>query len=282
MSHTASSTDPLAWLRDTLQARMVGHLFSKATHDLVLKGGMAMRVLHQAARATKDIDLDADSSLPMQSVQALVRRSIKQAAAGLLDDVVITEPKQTETTLRWKIGGIDPITKQALHLTVEVSRRNHIHQEDVEHVQSQNSLFPRTITVYTSQMLAFTKIKAFVSDTRNAPRDVADLYLLIQAQVKPPIRLLRNWIAEHGAVDLAQMWDKIESMDQKRFDAEVRPSLSPNAQTTVLFSDWDNVRLTVGQHVQAWLELAQQTETEEETDKETEKEHPTCGVRSCH
>ena len=256
MRSAASATDPLAYVRDMLQARVLGRLFAEATHGLVLKGGLAMRVLHDHARATKDIDLDADHSLPMHSIQAWMRRALKTAAVGLVTDVQITEPKQTDTTMRWKVAGRDPISNQVLHLTVEVSHRRDIAPEEVQVVTACNTaMFPKPIPVYQSPILALNKMTALLSPTRDAPRDVLDLYLLITAHVKPPIKELRTWIAQHDTHVVQQMWDKIESMDETRFRSEVLPSLTPCARSAE-YEDWDRVRMTVAEHVAAWIAWA--------------------------
>jgi hypothetical protein len=56
-----------------------------------------------------------------------VRRSIAGAiSSGLIDNAVVTDPKQTETTLRWKIPGFYSGSTEPLLLTVEVSRRTHL------------------------------------------------------------------------------------------------------------------------------------------------------------
>src|SRR5690606_8708506 len=104
--------DEIGYVRDLVQARIVGRLFAQKVKGLALKGGMAMRMSHgKWARATKDIDLDADMDMPLATVQGVVRRAIDEAISdGLLENVKVTEPKQTETTERWKIAGTDPRT----------------------------------------------------------------------------------------------------------------------------------------------------------------------------
>ena len=97
----------LAVVREALQSRLLVELMGNAMHkELVLKGGMAMRAVHGSVRYTKDIDLDADLKYSKGRVQGIVKRSIERAvSSGLIANAKVTEPKQTETTLRWKIVG---------------------------------------------------------------------------------------------------------------------------------------------------------------------------------
>lgn len=246
--------DALGWARDAIQGRIIAQIFAQRVHGIVLKGGMAFRVNHPKwARATKDIDLDADHELSMAALQRTVRQAIKQATAdGLLRDVVITEPKQTETTARWKIAGLYPRTGQTLNLTVEVSRRETIQEEEVRQTYFEEEL----INVYTDRSLAFKKVKAFLCPTREAPRDLSDLFLLIQAHVEPPVAELRQWFAQGGAPRLEEMWQKIQRMDRELFKAEVLPSLPPTVDGQLFYQDWDDMCTTVGVHLEKWIEQA--------------------------
>ncbi len=258
---TRAAFDALGWTRDAVQARIIGRLFSQRVQGLALKGGMAMRVAHYAvARATKDIDLDADFNMPLSSLQGLMRRAIHSATAdGILKDVVVTEPKQTDTTARWKVAGKDPRTGQVLNLTVEVSRRDHVSAEEIREVPG-GPEDDDMITVYRDEVLAFKKMKALFADNREAPRDIADLYLLISAHVSPPIQQIKEFLSQGGTMDVKQMWAKLDRMDKAMFKAEVLPSLPPTTEGQILYQDWEDIRLTVGEHLEHWIALASENE----------------------
>lgn len=244
--------DALGWVRDTMQMRILSQMFAQNLEGLVLKGGMAMRVSHyRHARATKDIDLDADHDLSLSSLQNVVRKAIQLASRdGLLQHVVVTEPKQTDTTARWKISGFDPRTHQELHLTVEVSRRQHIDAADTYDGCDEDG---KKIVVYRDEVIAFQKIKALLCSTREAPRDIADLYMLIQTSVASPVPHLSKWMKEGNIANIEEMWRKIERMDQKMFREEVLPSLPPTPDGQLMYQDWEQIRLAVGMQVEKWL-----------------------------
>lgn len=248
-------SDPSAWVRDTLQARLVTQIFSQRVHDLVVKGGMAMRLLHDQSRATKDIDLDAGPDLPLATIQSVVRRAIKKATIEVpIDGLTVTEPKQTGTTARWKVSGTEPVSGMPIHVTIEVSHRDAIDPQDLAHVPVEHDdEEDRWAVVYNDQALAFKKVKALMSSSRQACRDVADLYLLIEGQVKPPTQAIKAWLAEAGEDPIGELWRKLEAMDETQYQSEVLPALPVHGQLRKKFEDWDQVRLVVGQHVEAWL-----------------------------
>lgn len=256
---TRAIHDALGWVRDTMQMRILSQLFAQELDGLVLKGGMAMRVVHyRHARATKDIDLDADSAIALGTLQNVVRKAIQASARdGLLQNVTVSEPKQTDTTARWKIAGFDPRTRQMLNLTVEISRRTRIDPSHTRQEPEGNT----DIVVYKNEIIAFQKIKALLCSTREAPRDIADLYLLIQSSVASPVPHLRKWLNEGNIANIKDMWAKIDRMDQTMFRQEVLPSLPPTPDGQQMYTDWDHIRLTVGEQVEAWLKQAQQQAT---------------------
>lgn len=247
----ADATDIL----DLLQARVLAGLFAKKVRQLVVKGGMAMRLAHDHARHTKDIDLDAEQDLPLDAVQRLVRSAVKTATAGnWLEDVVISEPKQTHTTARWKINGVDPATRQRLHLTVEISFRSHINEDDVHWNPSTECGLDLVVPVYKDEVLAINKIDALLSPHRDAPRDVVDLFLLFQAGVEVPIERLSTRLGECSLEErIKTLWEKLESMDEKRFQEEIVPVWSMEGLAPE-WQDWSTIRLYVEEKVEECLQ----------------------------
>lgn len=262
MHAPATQEAPLS-VKDLLQARILARMFAQnvghAAERMVLKGGLAMRMAHQSCRHTKDIDLDADNTLTLGAVQGTVRRAIKDATSGgWLDNVHISEPKQTATTARWKIQGNLPQSQVVLHLTIEVSFRHHLEAHEVRHVPLTTEAPPGqpvALPVYTDEVLLLNKIDALLSPQRDAPRDVVDLYLLFQGDVSVPQRTLADRLGHHhqSPADLIrQMWNKIEGMDETRFQAEVAPNWD-NAATVPSWSDWTDMRLFVAERLEALL-----------------------------
>ena len=251
--------------REALQTRLIVELMSNAVHkDLVLKGGMAMRAVHGSARLSKDIDLDADETASKERIQGVVNRAIKQAmASGLIENATVTMPKQTETTLRWKIAGQFPDQGGPMNLTVEVSRRPKLisgHVIEVPLLASFNQGVrvdaAVRIRVMDTQHIAVAKVLCLTDPQRMAPRDLFDLHVLLEAGVQDPGKLLAQLPAERLDTILNGLWPKIEAMDYAQFVAEVKPYL-PAAMAEVIDEDaFTTMGLEVGVAVENWMKTA--------------------------
>jgi len=254
----------LSVVREALQARILVELMGNAMHkELVLKGGLAMRAVHGSTRFTKDIDLDADHKFSKERISGIVRRSIQRSmSAGLIDNAVVTEPKHTDTTLRWKIVGNQPGSNAPMNLTVEVSRRaalTHGHVIEVELPAAFGSgAAGVTVQVLDSQAIAVTKILALTDPKRMAPRDLYDLHILIDAQISDPTDLLARLPDAERVLrqSLEELWPKIEAMSFEQFNTDVIPFL-PGAVASAIDQDaFDDMRLKVGSRVEKWLSAA--------------------------
>jgi len=282
MNKAASVKDASLDERALLQARILARLFrqrvqasietqgplkaapvhpstSHAADRMVLKGGLAMRVVHHSMRHTKDIDLDADHDLSLGCVQTAVRRAIKEATAGgWLDSVQITEPKQTATVARWKIQGVLPSTGAVMHLTVEVSFRHHLEAgETTTHAyavpRDTGGIEHVDVPVYRDQVRLTQKIEALLSPTRDAPRDVVDLFIMFQAGISVPAATLADRLQGRPSTALVkELWNKLDSMDEARFRTEILPHWDL-AELPPEWRDWEQIRLYVGEKIEALL-----------------------------
>lgn len=259
----------LSVAREALQARLLVELMGNAMHkELVLKGGMAMRVVHGSVRYTKDIDLDADLKHSKERVQGIVKRSIERSiAAGLISNAKVSEPKQTETTLRWKIVGTQPGTDAPMNLTIEVSRRatfanGHIVQVPLPPAYGGQGS-GATLQVLDSQAIAVTKVLALTDPHRMAPRDLYDLHVLIRAEVQPPTHLLASLpnAAERLPQAMAELWPKIEAMSYAQFKTDVIPFLPAAVGVQFDEATFDDMRIEVAENVERWLKAASEIRT---------------------
>lgn len=254
----------LAAVREALQSRLLVELMSNAmSRELVLKGGMAMRAVHGSVRYTKDIDLDADLKYSRERVHGIVRRSIERAvASGLIANAKVSEPKQTETTLRWKIVGNQPGSDAPMNLTVEVSRRATFSNGHVIQVPLPDEFVGGTpgvkVQVLDSEAIAVTKVLALTDPKRMAPRDLYDLHVLIQANVKEPAHLLASLpdASERLPQAMVELWPKIEAMTFEQFRNEVIPYLPAEVARAIDEDVFDDMRLEVGSNVEKWLKAA--------------------------
>ena len=225
----------LSQIRDAFQLRLLTFLYRGSTSSsLVLKGGVAMRVLSESARFTQDLDFDHDPHRSLASLQNTVRKAIDRAIHGSgLVGTTISESKQTDTVASWKISGRTS-TGEDLHLAVEVSRRqtpdpNHVLKIPV---QIADRTLPRVyVSIYDEQALADNKLAALVDDRRTAPRDIYDLELLLARGVAPSAAAIEN-LGGRAAM-MKRVADKLDLMGWAFFRDQVLPTLPVEIQSHV-------------------------------------------------
>lgn len=252
--------DELTFNRELLQAKLLVELMSNAVHqELVLKGGLAMRAVLGSTRFTKDIDLDAVTEASVARIQGIVRRSITRVVrqSGLIESAQVSEPKQTETTLRWKVNGLAPGSKRPLNLTVEVSRRPwaapfRTQELDLSPEFAGGSARGRVL-VLDAQALAVCKVLALTDPKRDAPRDLFDLGILVETGVEDPFQLLATQPAFRLQEVLDELWGKVESMGYDRFRTEVAPYLPPETAAAITLMVYEQMQMTVAENVEMWL-----------------------------
>lgn len=253
--------DAEAAAREALQSRLLVDLFAHSVaNDLILKGGMAMRSVFGSVRYTKDIDLDSPPQVSKTHVQGLVKRAIKRVlTTGILENSVVTEPKQTDSTLIWNIAGRVAGTAPNVHLTIEISRlgmtpMDHVIEKEVV-LDGQST----TIKVIDGEALAVSKVFALTSPNRSAARNLYDLGVLIDMDVKPSLDLFTRRGAEVIDKTISELWSKIEAMSYQQFEQDLKPYLPTAVRNTITSEIFDGMQLRVGEHVQSWLRRAKST-----------------------
>jgi len=242
-------------VREMVQAKLLGRIFANSLNgELALKGGMALRVSTDTARHTKDIDLMSPPGA--DQVEGRIKTAIAELkASGLVSGMIATQPKRTDTTWRWKIGG--RVGATVINLTVEVSRRAPLPNGHVPAVPwappPQYGVPAMLIDCLDLPMLAASKVSCLANPQREAPRDIFDLHLLVTMHVRPPIEALRAFGREHLEHTLASLWDKLEKMDYATAKTELFPFLEPAMRTKINAGMWDEIRLTAGTAVESWI-----------------------------
>jgi Domain of unknown function (DUF1814). len=249
-------TDDLLNLeRDIIQSRLVSAVFARSLkNQIVLKGGVAMRVLLGSARYTKDVDFGQNHGQSLPALQKLIRASIKECTSGFLDGAVVTEPKQTDTVARWKISGVSLRSRSIIHLTVEVSRQGlpqgHLSQSQFM-PEPESFAKPAVVDVYDIDAMAATKVFALHSDNRMAPRDLFDLDLIIKTGVHPDPSLFA--CINDRKEFVSQVWRKIDLMSWKMFEEDVVPYMTPTIRSRVDKGVFDDMKIKVGEAVERWV-----------------------------
>lgn len=260
---TPSNEENLA--RELLQLNLLHNLFKNdVKKSLTLKGGMAMKAVFGVDRSTKDIDLEADDEDQSNSFRARINRAIKETAElGLIENLVVTTPKMTDVTSRWKINGTLAGSQTPIHLTVEVSKRggfSAVGKREAEIVPSLENAYAFKdkirVLAFDEQALAFSKIQCLTSEIRTAPRDLYDLHVIIKSKIEPPLELLSNLDADELKRELEILFSKVESMDWNLFRQEVWPKLSEKESSAITEDSYSEMQIEVAETVSKWIETA--------------------------
>lgn len=154
----------------------------------VIKGGCNLRFFHQSVRLSEDLDLDVAGIGP-HALQDKVRILLR---SGTLNQILsargiamerVSEPKQTDTTQRWKIGLRWGLGSSPLPTKIEFSRRGLDDDVGFESVDPRliraYQLPPIMLSHYRANAALRQKIGALANRREIQARDVFDLHHLI-------------------------------------------------------------------------------------------------------
>lgn len=238
---------------DRAQVAMLRELASADTR-LVLKGGMAMRVVVGSMRLTKDVDFDRAAEVSTNAVKASVRKALAYGAqsARLLGSQV-DELKATSTTVRMRLAGTASGTP--VKFVVEVSGRSAPREGSYTRVTvtppARYGIAPFAIAAYAREMLAATKVAASMSPNRNVPRDIYDLHDLAAATPE-------QFLGDLFAPDTLRQWmneslSKVTAISFDQARDELLPYLPHGLRASLTPAAWEEMTLAVADRIEQWL-----------------------------
>lgn len=191
------------------------HLFFLQQLNLVidkklysLKGGCNLRFFFKSIRYSQDIDLDI-KIIAKETLKNKVRKILNSVntkrflQVNKIDIVNYSEPKQTETTQRFKISLKSPLSSVFLNTKIEFSRRgmsDEIKFETIDPLIAEKyQLNPFFINHYTAMSAYKQKIQALLGRSQTQARDIFDLFHLISINTK------RSTLTEHQKQQLEKI-----------------------------------------------------------------------------
>ena len=215
----------------------------------VLKGGCNLRFFHQSIRYSEDMDLDLGEigagAFRDKVRELLASRPFAQIleARGIAIERV-SEPKQTDTTQRWKLGLRVQGAAAPLPTKIECSRRG---LEDGVVLGSVDPIVARAyrlppfmVNHYDATAALRQKIGALAGRRETQARDVFDLHHLLAGGASLPAATGRD----ADVVDRARA--NALSVDFGAFKSQVLAYLEPEAQAQYDSpATWDTIVLGV-------------------------------------
>lgn len=171
------------------------HLESKLDKALfALKGGCNLRFFYKSIRYSEDMDFDV-RVIAKQTLQNKINKLF--SSVGLLQSLRskgieilnVSEPKQTETTQRWKLSLRGAGLSLSLPTKIEFSRREMTEEVAFEAVDMDlihaYQLYPIITNHYIKQAAFNQKVNALIHRSETQARDIFDLKLLLDLGVDP-------------------------------------------------------------------------------------------------
>ena len=240
---------------DRCQVSLLREIVSQYGPRLILKGGMAMRAVFGSMRLTKGIDFDRESSLSLESAKNGLPKTIVRAAsvAGIRrPQAEVT--KLTATTIRVRLAG-ETNGGVPLRFEVEVSGRGKLaareRRKETVVPPSSYGVAPFLVESWSNDMLAAMKVAAAMSAARNVPRDIYDLYDLLNAGVRPASLLSSAPTADLERIQ-AGATNKLDGISFALAREELLPYLPRDIRETVDEERWLTYTLAVGEAVERW------------------------------
>ena len=213
----------------------------------VLKGGCNLRFFFRSPRYSDDMDLDVQG-VPVDVLREKVNFILSGKPFKTILEVRgisfehVTEHKQTETTQRWKFGLTVPGLEQPVPTKIEFSRRGLEAGSVFEPVSPEivrlYEIPPLMANHYPAPIVWRQKIGAILSRSTSQARDVFDLYLLLEAGLKPAAGLMRD-----KEPDVAQIKENVLAVDFEQFKSQVVSYLEPDLQPHYDSDEtWDAMR----------------------------------------
>ena len=238
--------------------RFLRELFHRRGEGFVLKGGVALSVLFEPHRLTKDIDLDfTNPKRTADSLHRSIERALESAARAIgIRDLRVATPGKSERTPRWKVNFSDAAGRQH-HIEIEVSRSADRAPPGSPiqvryRPRAAVGTAPFWVDTYDVPTLIATKLVALLGRTVPAPRDVYDLDKL--ATGAPPVpaasvewALQRAGVAARDALELAR--DRLKAMGWDEFRSELLDALPTAEAERIDALEWDAIKERVADYL---------------------------------
>ncbi|MBP7075185.1 MAG: nucleotidyl transferase AbiEii/AbiGii toxin family protein [Rhabdochlamydiaceae bacterium] len=214
-----------------------------------LKGGCNLRFFLESIRYSQDIDLDVKivrSATLQKTVNAILDSpSLKMVLQTQgLEIAHVSEPKQTETTQRWKIqlkaqAGVIFPTK------IEFSRRGLDEPVDFEPISAivlnAYRLHPIFVPHYGPTIAFKQKIRALASRTETQARDIWDLFHLMNAYE----------VKDGDGQYLNKACENVCNINYGEFKDQVLAFFPPDLQSQYSLEVWEKIQIKVMDYLES-------------------------------
>ncbi len=180
--------------RDYMQHLLLWLLYSRS-QDLIYKGGTALRMIYGGNRYSEDLDFNGRGDV------AVLRSFWAEIVARLRDFGVTAEVRRewvSDVGYSFDVSFLGPLydgrDRSKRKVRVDINRRSEEVAVRRELVTSEyDDVRPFVVTVLTPEHLMAEKIRALL--VRGKPRDLYDIWLLLNQGIRPDDALIERKLA---------------------------------------------------------------------------------------
>jgi len=202
--------------RDYMQHIMLSAIYSKIADELVFKGGTMLQKAGVADRFS--IDLDFTGSISDEALLELAKHVERYfEALGIRCEYKFEERKQSGVNISFYIEGpyylLNKTESSKVVLRLQISRREKVllKPESKLITPIYSDLLPYPILAMRLEEVAAEKVRAIM--TRNEPRDVYDLYLLVKKGAIIHDYLVRRKLEGYAEFSLEKFEEQINKKE---------------------------------------------------------------------
>ncbi len=211
--------------RDYLQHLILALLYSRA-QKLIFKGGTALRLAYRGNRYSEDLDFNAPG-LAAAGVEMEWQAVIAGLAAYGIE-AELRNPWRTDVGYSVDLSYRGPLydgrdrTKGKVRLDANL-RPETVAVQSILITSEYDDIRPFVLSVISREHLLAEKVRALV--VRGKPRDLYDLWLLVNQGVKPPEALLQEKLDLYDLVWSKDAWQAGLARVEVDWERDLRPLL---------------------------------------------------------
>jgi len=211
--------------RDYLQHLILTVLYSRP-QKLIFKGGTALRLAYRGNRYSEDLDFNAPG-LDATGVEAEWQAAITGLAAYGIE-AELRNPWQADVGYSVDLSYRGPLydgrdrTKSKVRLDANL-RPESVDVQSILITSEYDDIRPFVLSVISREHLLAEKVRALV--VRGKPRDLYDLWLLVNQDVKPPDTLIQEKLDLYDLVWSKEVWQTGLIHVEADWERDLRPLL---------------------------------------------------------
>lgn len=212
--------------RDYLQHLILAMLYSRPT-SLIFKGGTALRIAYRGNRYSEDLDFNAPD-LDVAAIEATWQTVASDLAAYGIE-AELRNPWQGEVGYSIDLSYRGPLydgrdrTKGKVRLDANL-RPELVATQPVLITSEYDDIRPFVVTVISREHLMAEKVRALV--VRGKPRDLYDLWLLVNQDIDLSQKLIQEKLDLYDIVWSQEAWQKGLAQVESDWERDLRPLLS--------------------------------------------------------